>query len=244
MKKIKILSTNLNVVSKTELLDYLQNTIEKDKKIHIVTVNNEIAIEANKDKEYSDVINQANFVIADSSGMIWAAKKLFGLKIEKIPGSDLSIDLCQMASKEKLKVFILGGDPGVAEKAVFNLKKVFQSLEVECEKTGIVLKKDEINETLNNQINLFKPNIVLVSLGAPKQEYWIKNNMHKIDANIFIGVGGTVDFIAENIKRAPKIFRKLSLEWLYRLFQQPSRIKRIYNAVVVFPLLVMGLNKK
>lgn len=156
---------------------------------------------------------------------------------ELIPGSDISIDLARLAADSGYRIFLLGAQPGIAEKAAHILKKDSQteSRWLLCRFSG----KEE-GKKLVSLINSRSTDILLVAYGSPQQELWIDRNLKKIDRPIVaVGVGGTFDFIAGRIRRAPGIIRRLGLEWLFRLVQEPSRrIGRICRAVIIFPFLV------
>lgn len=157
---------------------------------------------------------------------------------ELIPGSDISIDLARLAADSGYRIFLLGAQPGIAEKAAHILKKKIPKLKVAGCYAGSPAKEEE--KKLVSLINSRSTDILLVAYGSPQQELWIDRNLKKIDRPIVaVGVGGTFDFIAGRIRRAPGIIRRLGLEWLFRLVQEPSRrIGRICRAVIIFPFLV------
>lgn len=165
---------------------------------------------------------------------------------ETITGSDLCYKLAKFAQKNNYSLYLLGAMPGVAKLASEKLKRKYPGLKIAGCYAGSPDKKEE--EEIVEKINRANPDILLVAYGAPAQDLWINRNLNKIIKPVItMGVGGTFDFIAgyKNIdnktpvRRAPKIYRKLGLEWLYRLIQEPrKRSVRIWNAVVVFPWLV------
>ncbi len=165
---------------------------------------------------------------------------------EIITGSDLSYDIAELAADNDFSIYLLGAMPGIAKLAGERLEEKYSGLKIAGSYAGSPDKKDE--RKIINKINRANPDILLVAYGAPAQDLWIRRNMAILNRPIIaMGVGGTFDFIAgyknleteEKIKRAPKIFQKLGLEWLYRLFQEPTkRARRIYNAAILFPWLV------
>lgn len=162
---------------------------------------------------------------------------------ERISGVDLMVELCRLAEKEQKKVMLVGGLPGVGKQAMLKLQHQFPQLVIDAVgdqlqffKEGDEWKCDEmINNDILERIQAFQPDMMFVAYGHPKQEYWI--NQHKdvlSSVRVAMGVGGSFDFIAGTIGRAPKIFRTLGIEWLWRLFRQPQRLPRIVTATVKF----------
>lgn len=243
MKEFKVLDVGIDEIGKSELLGCIESSILNREKCLIYTVNNEFILEAQKNDRFREVLNSSTFSIADSAGMVWAVNYLYAKKIERIPGADLFIDLVKLSRESDYRIFLLGGKSGVGEKTKEVLEKKFPKCKIVGFIDGITIDAVKPDEEIITKINEAKPDILCVALGAPKQEIWIHNNFKKIDCSVFIGVGGTFDFVSGKVKRAPRFMRNLSLEWLYRLFVQPSRAKRIYNALVVFPRLVKRSKK-
>lgn len=235
---LKIFSIPIQDVSRESLLRLISSAIKSKNQIQISTVNNEFLLESRKNHEFKSVL-QKSFCIADSTGVVWAIKKIYKRKIEKIPGADFVYDLCREAEKNGWSIFLLGGDKNVAHVAGSKLIDLYPKLRIAGTIDGVKISPDQGNLLYVSKIKKSGASIVLVALGAPKQELWIASNMKQTKSNVFIGVGGTLDFVSGNIKRAPLFMRKLGLEWLFRLFTEPKRIKRILNAVFIFPLLVM-----
>jgi len=175
----------------------------------------------------------------DSTGVIWSIKYLYHKTVPKLPGADLAEDICRLSASRGYRLFLFGGEIGVAMAAKKKLISKFKSLHVVGTIDGIKVDPGTEDPKLISKINQSKSDIVFVGLGAPKQDLWIANNMSKLNSKIFIGLGGTLDYISGKIPRAPKIMRNLGLEWLYRLLRQPRRLKRISNALIVFPVKVI-----
>ena len=156
---------------------------------------------------------------------------------ERIAGIDLIDKICEVDFIRKKRIYLLGGGKGIAEKSANILKKKYSYLNIVNSEMGIQyqynFKKE--NTELINRINRVKPDILFVAFGAPKQEKWIAENLEKIPSvRLAIGVGGSFDFISGRVKRAPKIVRRIGLEWLWRFLLQPWRAKRIFTATIVF----------
>lgn len=235
------------------------------KQYTIVTPNPEIVLKATKDPEYMEILNSADMSIPDGMGILWASKfkkisenekspwkrlgKLFAslgftalskryatTEIpERVTGVDLMEKICAMTSERGHSIFLLGAEEGVAEKTAVKLMQKYPALKVAGVYAGTPNEEDE--KDIVELINSTKPEIVFVAYGAPKQEMWLSRNLRKLESvRVGMGVGGSFDFISGTRKRAPEKMRKIGLEWLYRLYKQPSRVKRIWNAVVAFPV--------
>ena len=237
-------------------LSILQKNANNDVTTSIVTINPEIYLHSLGNNNHAQAIKDASFVIADGMGMVWAAEyfslKRFKCKLlkfflawgqiifckkrviisQRITGVDLTLSLCAV---NILPIKIFGSVDGSGQVAKKNLLKMFPDLRVEVFEDVIVKNNGEI-VTGDVEILCREKSLILLALGAPKQELVMQNIKNKVVAgSIIIGVGGTIDFISGRAKRAPKVFRKLGIEWLYRLFVEPRRIKRIFNALIVFP---------
>lgn len=234
----KIFSVPIQVTTKKGVLDAVGTAIRSKGQLHIATVNNEILLESRRDFEFRSVLKKC-FCIADSTGVVWAIRFLHRKKIQRIPGADLFDDICSEAQQNNWSMFLLGGKKGVAHVARSKLLDRFPALKIVGIIDGVKIDPKKDNLLHVTKIKNSGANIVIVALGAPKQELWIANNMKRTKSNVFIGVGGTLDFVSGNIPRAPIWMRQLGLEWLFRLFTEPKRYKRILNAVIVFPLTVL-----
>jgi len=234
----KIFSIPIQDATVNGVLKLIRNAITAKDQIHISTVNNEILLESRKNTEFKNVLKNS-FCIADSTGVVWAVRKLYKRSIDRIPGADLFYDICREAEKNGWSIFLLGGEKGVAHVAKSKLQDKFPKLKIVGTIDGVKISPTEGNLLYDTKIKNSEANIVVVALGAPKQELWIAHNMKRTKSNVFIGVGGTLDFVSGNISRAPLYMRRAGLEWLYRLMLEPIRMRRVWNALVVFPLNVL-----
>ncbi|HQK54182.1 MAG TPA: WecB/TagA/CpsF family glycosyltransferase [Sedimentibacter sp.] len=232
MDKLSIMGVRINNISMNEVLKLAEQKIKNDEKYIIYTPNTEIIMMCQKDEEFLNIMNKSNINVPDGVGLIYAGKiKKFPLK-EKVAGYDLSINLLKMADEKGLKLYAVGGRPGVAEAAMQNVQKKYPGIKIVGAHHGYFkgthLGKFGHEEEIAviEDINRHKPHILFVGFGAKKQEQWIEYNKDLINANIIIGNGGTLDGLAGIVKRAPDIFINLGLEWLYRLIKEPKRITR------------------
>ncbi len=190
---------------------------------YAVTPNAEFVQRAQKDEKFRAALNGADLVLPDGIGVVYAAKILGRPLQGRVPGCDFAAALCDWMAKNGKKLFLLGAKPGVAELAAKNLEKTHPGLTVCGTHDGYF--KDDI--PVVEAIRASGADVVLVCLGAPKQEYWMIQNGEATGARFLIGLGGSLDVFAGTVKRAPKGWQKLGLEWLYRLIKQPSRIGRM-----------------
>lgn len=218
------------------VLEKITESVKKRKKLHIVTLNPEIMLLAKDSKKYRELLNEAEMRTIDGVGLFRAVnKKNRNFAGEIVTGTDLVYSICDLSQELKIRIFFLGGKKGVARESKKKARKLYPACHIVGTIDGVEIDPYKTNTELISKINSAKPDILFVALGAPKQEIWIHNNRKLLSANVMIGVGGALDYLSGNIKRAPKILRKLGGEWLFRLITNPSRFKRIYNATVRFP---------
>lgn len=233
----------------------------------IVTPNPEMLLEADRNPGLGAVLNKAWMSIPDGIGILWAStvqeisrrsskfgryvkgfwalvSLIFSPKLcrkifkERVSGVDLMEAVCAQSHVHKIKIFLLGAGPGVAGRAAEVLKKRYPGTEIVGTYGGSPSPKDF--SVIAPIITSSKADVLFVAFGSPNQELWIARNLQYLDTiRIAMGVGGAFDFISGEKKRAPAWMRRLGMEWLYRLVQQPSRLKRIWNATVKFPLKIL-----
>lgn len=225
MIKEKIMGVDVCVTSYKSLGLNILEDIELNKKGFIVAINPEKIIKAQEDPTLMELLNKAKYQIPDGIGVLIASRLKKGEIKERITGVDLMIYLCELASNHHKKVFLYGGKPGVADSAKEKLEEQFPNIHIVGTMNGYEKNKEKVID----EINKSQADILFVALGSPTQEKWIIEHMDKLCPKIYQGVGGSYDVISGNIKRAPKAFQNLGLEWLYRLILEPSRIKRQLN---------------
>jgi len=179
--------------------------------------------------------NQLLFTIALN---ILRPKLIYEIIPERLSGADIIFDICKLLSKEDFSLYLLGGGQESSVAAKFELEKLFPDLMISGMKGGFS-KEHTPDEVLVEAVNKAKPDVLFVALGHPYQEKWIFRNLDKMPSvKLAIGVGGSLDFVSGKLKRAPEFMRKINVEWLYRLIQEPNRWKRIKTAVYDFPKMV------
>ncbi len=237
MKEIYILGTKITDVSLQEAIKIIADFLSSDRHGYITTPNPEICLLGYKDKPFRRLHQKSLLSIPDGFGLKVGAK-ILGSQLNNITtGSDLAIELIKLSEQKNYSVLILGGVTEVGERTLALCSYKYPKLKISYLNGGNFDSQGISDQSnLISQINNIAPDIIFTCLGAPKQEYFMANNLHKIKTKIMIGVGGTIDFLAEEIKRAPQSWRKIGLEWLWRLIQEPWRWKRIFKAVILFPL--------
>ncbi|HEY9642056.1 MAG TPA: WecB/TagA/CpsF family glycosyltransferase [Coleofasciculaceae cyanobacterium] len=211
------------------LVDYLQwltTQLRHQKGVHVVTLNAEMAMEAEKNPDLAAVIRKAELVIPDGAGVVLYLK-LRGQKVQRCPGIELSELLLQHAAQldPPCPVFFYGGKPEVSQAAAEILQRRMPGLTIAATQHGY-LTADEQHQ-LAQTIAELQPRILLIGLGVPRQEFWIAEHRHLCPNGIWIGVGGSFDIWAGTKTRAPGWLRNNHLEWVYRLYQEPWRWKRM-----------------
>lgn len=208
----------------------------------VVTLNAEMVMLAREDSEFNKIINKAELVVGDGSGIVWASKFIGSPLQERVTGIDLLTELLSNQDKG-YKFFFYGGAPGVVETAAEKMKEKYPYLSVVGVQHGYI--ESSAKDELIKQINILKPDILCVALGAPKQEKWIWENRDRLGAKVAIGVGGSFDVLSGNKDRSPEYLKNNGLEWLYRVYKEPKRVKRIMKLpkFVVFVIINFMINK-
>lgn len=197
---------------------------------HVVTINPEMIEYALKNDDFANIINNAQLVIPDGIG-VEIGLKINGYNVKRIAGIDFAYEML----KHSESVALIGAKPHVAEMAVKNLSSQIQNLNVVYISDGYF---DDDEKVINEVVNTL-PRLVLVALGSPKQEEFISKLKLHLPNSLLIGVGGSFDVWSGNVERAPMLFRKLGLEWLYRTIKEPQRFKRIFPTLPLFLLKVI-----
>ena len=224
MQKVEILNFFFNSLKKNELLKQLYKKINNKEKTFLVTANPEIVMYANKDAGYKDIVQGADYLIADGYGIILASKLLGKPLPERIPGFEIMTTLLEEGNRQGWSVYFFGAKEEVVSKAVTTVTERYENLTIAGYHNGYF----DWNDTyVQEEIKATEPDLIFVALGFPKQEQWISSNINHFNKGIFIGIGGSFDVLAGAVKRAPLIWQKLNLEWLYRLIKQPSRWRRM-----------------
>jgi N-acetylglucosaminyldiphosphoundecaprenol N-acetyl-beta-D-mannosaminyltransferase len=237
IERLKILDIWVDPVTKDEALCRVQTFLEKGTRPHTVfAVNPEKNFSVPRDPELYEIFRNADLLLPDGIGIVLAARILYGAKLVRVPGSDFIFDICRLAQHRKYNIFIYGASEEVNRVSSEKLCERFPGLLVVGRSNGYVEETDM--PSLIKNINSLKVDILFLALGSPRQEKWFAryNGLLKT-VKVCQGVGGTLDTIAGTVKRAPQVWQKLSVEWLYRLIKEPTRMHR-QKILPVFVLLV------
>lgn len=224
MKTASILGVHFHAVTLQQAVEVAMSRLRTRQKGYVVTPNAEIVDLCRQDSAYMGIINHASLVLADGIGVIYAAKILGETLCGKVAGVEFGEQLVAAMAKERMRLFLLGAKPGVAEQAGRNLCAKYPGLVLAGTQDGYFTDPQQAIDAVNACGGV---DVVFVCLGAPKQERFIAENMDMMHATLFCGLGGSIDVFAGVAKRAPDIFIKLGMEWAYRLLKQPSRIGRM-----------------
>lgn len=235
--KTKILGINIDSITLEEAGEITKELIQNSNKTcrMIVAPNTEFIMMAQKDKNFFEILNRADLATPDSVGVILGGKFQKKPFKERIPGQAYFRKILEIGEKEGWTFYMLGGEGEVPKLAVNNVKKDYPNLKVVGYHEGFF--KEDSEEKVIKEINSLKPNVLFVAMGAPIQEKWISKHKNELQVDIAAGQGGTFDYEAGKIKRAPKLVQKLCIEWLWRLILQPTRIKRM----IVLPIYLMKI---
>lgn len=238
MNEIYILDVKINDFSIENVINQIERRIQENQKFYVTTPNPEIVLKTVTNPEYLNILNQGYINIPDGFGLKIGALIFGRLLKHRVTGVDLTYQVLKLAEQKNYSVLFIGGHPEVNQIAEQKIKEKYPNLKINFIFGHDFNDRGESSDPdLLNKINYLNPDLIFNCYGAPKQEFWINENLEKISSlKAAFGVGGTLEFIAGKINRAPKIFRIAGLEWLWRLIQEPKRIKRIFNAVVIFPL--------
>lgn len=208
-----------------QVLAWVEKRITEGTSSHLVTANAEIIYRAYRDPSLADLLRQADLITADGSGVVWAAGQLKQPVPQRVTGIDLVQHLFTLAERQGWDIYFLGAKPETVQKAVLNTLSQHSSLKICGYQHGYFSKQE--NEQVMSNIDKVKPHILLVALGAPKQEYFIRELLTRMEIPLAIGVGGSFDVLAGTVQRAPRWIQEHGLEWLYRLFKEPRRLGRM-----------------
>lgn len=230
---------NVNSTSLSDVLTRVEGFISHSQRFYIVTPNPELILMAQTNKNLKNALNGADISVPDGVGL-----KIANPNLKIIKGRELFLELIKLAAKNRWKVFLLGGLGDEAELAARKLQIIYSNLQIEYSKgpkldsgaRPLTGQDSEIERKTIENINKFKPQLLFVAFGNPRQEIWVHDNLSKLNIGGAMCVGGTLRYVAGLSRLPPRFISKLGLEWLWRLMTEPKRIGRVFRAVVVFPI--------
>lgn len=224
MKVEKFLGVPVDVIKMDDILTQVDTYIKQNKQMRIASVNPQIIVEIDKHPDVLDYINEASFRLPDGIGVVKASQMRQGEIDERLTGIDVMLALLEKANQRQDKIFLYGAKPEVVQKAASHIQSDYPQLEVAGYIDGYTqLTDDEIVQAINESGATF----LFVALGFPKQEEWIYQNASALDVAVIEDVGGSLDVISGEVKRAPEWIQKMNLEWLYRSVTRPGRLDRL-----------------
>lgn len=234
--KIEVMGVRFDNVTMADALEKAKEILRGEKTCYCVTPNAEMVYEAMQDSSFCDLLNRADLVLPDGAGVVMGAEILGTPLKEKVAGIDFAGNLCGVLAETGHKLYLLGSKPGVAEQAGEKLKEKYPGLTICGTADGYF--KDEA--AVVEKVNAAGADVLFVCLGAPKQEKFMARHQDDLNVKLMIGLGGSLDGFAGNVKRAPQWMINAKLEWFYRLVKEPKRLGRMMR----LPKFVLACKKK
>ncbi|MCX6799815.1 MAG: WecB/TagA/CpsF family glycosyltransferase [Candidatus Falkowbacteria bacterium] len=234
---MNILGINISQKNKVEVLETIESNLKNSIQYHITTLNPEIILSAQKDAELFSILNNSQLAIPDGIGLKIAAW-LLGKNISRTTGADITKEILEIAENQNKEIGIIIRQDGLSSKTEIEeaIKKHYPRLVFSVSALDLNKIKDQVSH-INISVQNKNTRILFCSFGAPYQEKFISNVLKQNNFILLgIGVGGSFDYITNKTQRAPEVIQAVGFEWLWRLYIQPSRYKRIINATIVFPL--------
>ena len=244
-----ILGVGVHAVNMTSAVQLIDSTIKKSNKGYICVITVHSIMEAQRDLHFKQVLNNAFLNTPDGMPTVWVGRIQGFSEMNRVYGPDLMLEICKMSVPEGYTHFLYGGKPGVAEKLRLKLNSIAHGIKVVGTYTPPFRPLNENEEKeLIGLVARLKPDIFWVGISAPKQERFMAEYIHKLNTKLMLGVGAAFDFHTEQIRDAPNWIKNLGLQWLHRLFQEPSRLWKRYlinNPIFLFKILIqlIGLKK-
>jgi len=222
---LRILGSRIDEVSFPEAVARIREFLFEPRAHHVITGNTLMLLDAETDPQLQAILEKADLVVPESSGVYWASRRLGQPLKEFIPGIDLLLALCKVAVELKQPIYLLGAKEGVAQAAAKTLAANFSGLTIGGAAHGYFTAAE--TPVVLERIAACRPAFLFVGMSVPGQEKWIAQHLQNTSAGVVMGVGGSFDVLAGRLRRAPAWMRVLGIEWLYRLIQEPWRWRRI-----------------
>ena len=232
----KVLGYDIDLVSFSEALCKVDNSIREKSGMQIVTINPEMINQGHAIPEMDEILKNAEMILPDGVG-VKIALKLKGINQERIAGIEFAKKVIELCAKNGYKIALFGAKQEVIEKTSENLQKEYPELKIVYSRNGYFSKEEE--QQIKEDIKNAGPDVIFTALGAPKQEIFNKEMKQLLPGSVFIGIGGSFDVWSGMVQRAPEIWQKTGLEWLYRTLKEPQRFKRIFPTLPLFLIKVI-----
>jgi N-acetylglucosaminyldiphosphoundecaprenol N-acetyl-beta-D-mannosaminyltransferase len=245
---VSVLDVRVDRFSQEETLDRIEQIVVQHRESasllpcqQVITVNPEFVMEAQRNQSFRTCINQAALVVADGMGIVWAARYLGKPVPERVTGTDTLVALARRCAVKGYRLYLLGAAPGVAEEAGARLQELAPGLQIAGCYAGSPAPAEE--DAIIERITQAQADILCVAYGAPAQELWIWRNLDRLPVAVAMGVGGAYDFVSGRQARAPRFMQRAGLEWLFRLYREPWRWRRML-ALPRFAILIVLKGRK
>lgn len=232
----KVLGYGIDLVSFSEALCKVDDSIRDKSGMQIVTINPEMINQGHAIPEMDEILKNAEMILPDGVG-IKIALKLKGINQERIAGIEFAKKIIELCAKNGYKIALFGAKQEVIKKTEENLLKEYPELKIVYSRNGYFSKEEE--QQIKEDIKNAGPDVIFTALGAPKQEIFNKEMKQLLSGSVFIGIGGSFDVWSGMVQRAPEIWQKTGLEWLYRTLKEPQRFKRIFPTLPLFLIKVI-----
>lgn len=226
MESARVLGVRVDCVDMAAAVARIEELVDAGSRAALVaTVNPEFVMHARRDAQFRNALEHAGLALPDGIGVVWALRRQGCTLPDRVTGVDFVPRLAELCARRGYRLYLLGAAPGIAGRAAERLRAMHPELEIVGAESGSPLPVDD--EATIAMVNAARPDVLLVAYGHPKQELWVARNQERLRARVAVGVGGTFDFLAGSVRRAPGPLRRAHLEWLWRLWLEPWRARRM-----------------
>lgn len=223
--KVTIFGVPISKLGFRETIDFLVQAVESGRPHQVITANPIMVMTAMENASYMNLMKEAEFIVPDGAGVVWAAGYVGNPVQERVPGIEIMQEMLRLAEARQWRVFLLGASPEVLAAAVDKIRGQYPNLLLAGTRDGYF--GPEQDQAVIEEIRQARPDLLFVGRSADNQEPWIAQHKQALGIPVMMGVGGSFDVVSGKLKRAPKLFRQLRLEWFYRLLQEPFRFRRM-----------------
>jgi N-acetylglucosaminyldiphosphoundecaprenol N-acetyl-beta-D-mannosaminyltransferase len=224
MRSVDVLGCRVDTIDSAEAVRRILELAKAPEPSLVVTIGTEMVVRAQTDRRFREVVNASALSLCDTIGVVFAAR-LNGARVkERVAGVDLIAPLCAAFARDGIAVYLLGAKGDTAERAASALRANHPGLTIAGARDGYFSESQ--SEAIASAVRASGARVLLTGLGSPRQEFWVADHLAQTGCSVGIGVGGSFDVLAGNVRRAPALFRRMNLEWLYRLLLEPARLKR------------------
>ena len=225
-KRIKIMGTYIDVLTMKESLARIYEIIQERKPVQHVVVNASKIVQMKSNSRLREIVNSCQMINSDGQAVVWASKVLGKPLPERVAGIDLMINIVEMAYENDFSIYFFGARQNVVETIVKKYSEEYPGLRVAGYRNGYFSERD--NKQVVKDISKSNADILFLAFSSPQKEYWLAENINKLNVPFCMGVGGSFDVVAGITQRAPVWMQKIGLEWFYRFIQEPKRMWKRY----------------